>query len=412
MVKILIVDDDSNKIKNLRKLLDRIPEIKSFEIAQDAISAKKNLSQSYFDLLILDLNLPLRVGDDPKPENGINFLNEINKSNRLSKPFHIIGLTAYEELREQFATNFTDELWALIKYDDSSNKWEKQIISKIEYLIQSKRSLAGSDLNEYDFDLGIVTALREPELQSILNLDASWQEFKLPQDSTEYYKGTFRWNDTKISVVAASAPQMGMVASAVLTTKIITSFRPKYIVMCGLAAGIKGIGNLGDILIADITFDGGSGKIKTLDNGDSKFEPDYKSLDLETDLKESFVSCKAKREFLDEIKRKWLGEKPETELNIRIGPLASGAGVIENNKVIEEIKGHNRKLIGIDMETYGIFYAVKHCQKPRPLAAFSIKSISDFADPQKNDTYQKYAAYTSASFLFRFVTEKLFLSLR
>lgn len=146
--------------------------------------------------------------------------------------------------------------------------------------------------------------------------------------------------------------------------------------------------------------------MRTLDDGEAKFEPDYKSLDLETDLKENLLACKSKREFLDEIKKKWAANSPDTELNIRVGPLASGAGVIENKKIIDEIRGHSRKLVGIDMETYGVFYAANNSSKPRPIA-FSLKSISDFADPSKNDNFQKYAAYTSATFMFRFITEKL-----
>jgi len=407
MVKILIADDDSGKIKHLRDVLDRIPEIQSYDVSQDVISAKKYLSRGHYDLLILDLNLPLRAGDDPKAENGINFLNDISRESKLAKPFHIIGLTAFEELKDKFAKNFSDDLWALIKYESNNNKWEKQVTGKIEYLVQSKRSLQNPSNTGYNFDLAIVTALHEPELQSILNLDGNWQDFKLPNDSTEYHKGIFQTTKQKIKVVAASAPQMGMVASSVLATKMIHYFRPKFVAMCGIAAGIKGSGNIGDILITDLSFDSGSGKINTDSNGDAKFEPDYRSLDLETDLKEDLLACKSKREFLDEIKRKWSADSPDTELNLRIGPLASGAGVIENNRIIDEIRGHNRKLIGIDMETYGIYYAVKHCSKPRPEYVISMKSISDFADSLKNDKFQKYASYTSASFMFKFMTEKV-----
>lgn len=407
MVKILIVDDDSNKIKNLRLVIDTIPEIESYETVQDIISAKKLLSNIHFDLLILDLNLPLRIGDDPKPENGVNFLEEINRSNRLAKPFHIIGLTAFDELQRQFSNHFNDDLWALIKYDLTSNLWEKQIRKKIEYLVGSKRSLQNDSDSSYAFDLAIVTALREPELESVLQIDAMWEPFKLSNDSTEYFKGVLQNGSKRIKVVAASAPQMGMVATSVLSTKMISAFRPKYIIMTGIAAGVKGIGNFGDILITDLSFDSGSGKIKTSDRGESKFEPDYKSIDLETDIKEAIISCKSSREYLEEIKRLWQGEKPETDLNLRIGPLASGAGVIENNKIIEEIKGHNRKLIGIDMETYGLFYSARHATKPRPKSAISMKSISDYADNQKNDQFQKYASYTSAAFMHKFVLNKI-----
>ena len=125
---------------------------------------------------------------------------------------------------------------------------------------------------------------------------------------------------------------MGMVVASLLTHKLIVNFRPKQVAMTGIAGGVKGIGNYGDILAADISFDSGSGKIKTDYEGNSIFEPDYKSINLQTDIKEAFQECKGKRDFLDSIKKLWLAKSPTTELNIHIGSLASGAGVIENKK--------------------------------------------------------------------------------
>jgi nucleoside phosphorylase len=407
MLNILIVDDNQNKIKAIRALIEKIPEVSNLETATNIISAKKKLTDDHFDLLILDLGLPLRDGDDPDPQNGINFLAEINKSKRLIKPFHIIGFSAMDEYINKFQQSFEDELWDLIKYEESSTKWEKQIINKINYLIKSKMDLQNPNNFGYKFDLAIITALRSPELDSILDLNANWESFTLENDSTEYHKGIFIKGDQKIKVITACSPQMGMVASSSLTQKLIHNFRPKYIAMTGIAGGVKGIGNFGDLLVADITFDSGSGKIKSDEDGNIKFEPDFKSIELDSDLKEIFISCKGKREFLNDIKAKWPIKNITTELNIHIGPFASGAGVVENKKVIEEIKGHSRKLIGIDMEAYGVFYASKNCSRPKPLAAFSIKSISDFGDQDKNDVYQPYAAYTSANFLYQFVMNKL-----
>lgn len=81
--------------------------------------------------------------------------------------------------------------------------------------------------------------------------------------------------------------------------------------------------------------------------------------------------------------------------------------VLANNKLIDDqIKQHHRKLIGIDMETYGVYYTSIHCSKPRPVA-ISIKSISDFGDSKKDDSHKEYAAYTSANFFYNFVLEEL-----
>jgi len=406
MLTILIVDDNQNKIKDVRKIVEKLAGIDLLETATNIISAKKILRDHYFDLLILDLGLPLRDGDDALPRNGIDFLSEINISDQLIRPSHIIGFSAIDSYIDQFSEIYDSELWALIKYEEDNEEWGNKIINKINYLIKSKQDILNKPPLSYQYDVAIVTALRHPELESLLRLDVSWESFRLNNDSTEYFKGVINKEDYNIKIVAACTPQMGMVAASNLTSKMIHNFRPRYIAMTGIAAGVAGIGNYGDILIADITFDSGSGKIITDENDERIFLPDYRSIDLEPDLKEQFISLKGNRDYLYEIKNKWPINITH-ELNIHVGPFASGAGVIANKKVIDEIKGHSRKLIGLDMETYGVFYATKYSSKPRPKACFSMKSISDFGDSNKNDNYHEYAAYTSANYLYNFVKDKL-----
>jgi nucleoside phosphorylase len=74
--------------------------------------------------------------------------------------------------------------------------------------------------------------------------------------------------------------------------------------------------------------------------------------------------------------------------------------------LIDEIVAHNAKVIGVEMETYGVFLAARLCSGPRP-HALSVKSICDFGDLTKNDEYQRYAGYTSARFLHEFALAQL-----
>ncbi len=103
---------------------------------------------------------------------------------------------------------------------------------------------------------------------------------------------------------------------------------------------------------------------------------------------------------MERIRTGWKGEKPQ-ELKALVGPVASGAAVLAWRPAMEEIAKQHRKLIGVEMETYGVFMAARVCSHPRPLA-FSAKSICDFGDESKQDGYQRYAAFTSAQFLFEF----------
>lgn len=81
--------------------------------------------------------------------------------------------------------------------------------------------------------------------------------------------------------------------------------------------------------------------------------------------------------------------------------------VIASKDEIEKIKEHSRKLLGIEMESYGMFYAAENAIAPRPIYVASLKSVSDFATIEKNNDYQDYASYTSAALLKHLVLNVL-----
>jgi nucleoside phosphorylase len=73
---------------------------------------------------------------------------------------------------------------------------------------------------------------------------------------------------------------------------------------------------------------------------------------------------------------------------------------------VSSIQQHSRKLVGIDMEAYGVMYAAYNSFEPAPLA-FSIKTVSDYADSSKDDSFREYAAYASATLLHRIALKYL-----
>lgn len=410
MINILVVDDNSNKVKNITSALNEFTQISrdNTQIASDLVSARKHLIERQFDLMILDISIPDRHGDDALADGGVGFLRELKTSKRLLKPSNIIGLTAYDDLVNQYSQQFKDDLWLIIKYDEQYDEWKKQLRNKIEYILQLKKEQQESNIN-YDYDLAIVTALHEPELKSVLNINANWESIKYSNDQTTYYIGQFKNESKQLRVVAAATHQMGMAATSVLTMKLIQKYRPKYIAMVGIAAGIKDENrNYGDILVADQSWDYGSGKIKyNEEKCTSYFQPNPTPIPLEPELKEKFLTLKSQCKFVDEIRKNAIGyKKPNSPLSIIIGPMGSGSSVIADEQFVNQIQDQNRKLIGIEMEAYAVFYAAANCSKPRP-TPFILKSICDFADFKKVDDYQEYAAYTSAQYLYYFSLEEL-----
>jgi nucleoside phosphorylase len=368
---------------------------------QDLIQARDACRQKLYDLLILDLRLPNRIGDTTQDMAGCEFVKELNTSTTLLQPFHIIGLTAFEDILDKADPFFENECWRIIKYDTSTNNWHRQLTSKLQYLVSSKKALLETEATRNIYDLGIVTALHVPEYQSILDLPANWKVVKQPNDPTIYNRGIFRNGDKQLSVIAACAQQMGMPAAAVLASKIIVQFRPRYLAMSGIAAAFKGgDAKIGDILITDQSWDYGNGKHKIV--GDKQvFEPDPRSIPLHVDVKELFLHKQAQKAFLSDIQNSWRGMKMDGQLQVHIGPLASGSAVVQDETITTGIKEQSRKLIGFDMETYGVFFAAENSSQPRPIP-LSIKSVCDFADKDKSNDYQSYAAFTSAQYLYRF----------
>jgi nucleoside phosphorylase len=408
VISILLVEDDAHKRQRVVDVLLRVPGITLHDVGvcQDLISARDRLATTRYDLLILDLRIPNRLGDDPDDSGGSAFVKEITLSRTLIKPFHVIGLTAFAEVFDKSDPVFVEELWRIIRYDPGTVDWERQLISKVEYLVASKQEFANAELSSHLVDIAIITALREPELEAVLDLSAGWVEARHANDSTIYHVGAFERDGKRLKVVAAAAHQMGMPAAAVLTMKVIGRFRPRYLMMVGIAAGIRGAVKIGDVLIADQCWDYGSGKRRVVD-GKPVLLPDPKSIPLALDIKERFQHIQAEGQVAFAVESRWRGKRPDdSRLRIVIGPLASGASVVQDETAVEEIKVHSRKLSAIDMEAYGLMYAAENATKPRP-SAVVLKGICDFADERKVDDWQKLAAFASANVAYEYCLSEI-----
>ena len=98
------------------------------------------------------------------------------------------------------------------------------------------------------------------------------------------------------------------------------------------------------------------------------------------------------------MRRGWRGRKHDTDLKVILGPVGSGAAVRTDEEAIEELQAQHRKTVGLEMEAFGVLSAAFASPLPE-VRGFVMKSVSDFADPEKNDNFQEYAAYTSANVL-------------
>lgn len=401
MIKLLIVDDDADKAERVAGVVqDIVGEAhSSISRVESFTQACQALEEDAFDVLVLDVMLPRYDGDSAEATLGIDLLRRIgDRSPRLIPPRYIVGLTAYPEMNAEFGDLFTDESWQLLQFEQGSDVWASRLAKVLVHAV----GIAESDARHAGgYDLGIVTALSGCEMEAVLQLDAGWQKETFKGEGTLYHKGMFESDGQKISVVAATAARMGMTASGALTMLMAHRYQPKVIAMVGIAAGVKG--EFGDILVADQSWDYGSGKSIQEENGDVRFEPAPEPISIDYALRCQLAYFCTLKDVLHRIRNGWNGDAPSV-LSAKIGPVASGAAVLENRWEVERILENNRKAIGVEMETFGVFLAASLCREPRPLV-MSMKSICDFADTNKDDKFQRYASYTSAQFLHEFAFE-------
>lgn len=230
-------------------------------------------------------------------------------------------------------------------------------------------------------------------------------------DSTIYYTGEIKINKRICKVVLPLPYTMGIEASAALTTKVISIFRPKHIFMAGSCAGNKNVSKVGDIIIAEksLNYHGIVAIEKKDATSDKKFMHNISSINGNLKNKLELFS---KSGALKAIQGNFpLKDKIDTSLSCHIGLLVTGSTLVRSGKIIEEINSTYLGVKGLDMETYGLYYASTQVFKDYAPNFVSIKSVSDFGDDSTHKLSAKdrkeYALFTSSNALKTFISEFL-----
>lgn len=244
-------------------------------------------------------------------------------------------------------------------------------------------------------DVLLITAV-DVESEAIRGWSNHWKKFMPEDDSTVYEYIEAGVDDFQHNLVHVQQPEMGMTAAAVFATKSITHFCPQYVIMTGIAAGLDKGAEVGDIMVATDVLNYSGGKYVETDDS-VKLLPDLKNKSMDRALADKLTSPNY-QDVMKQIKNNFEGDSPNHKPKVHFGQIACGTAVVASDAVVtEQIKAHSRKVIGLDMESYGVYFAAQFVKDPG-IKAIVVKSISDFANSQKGDAYQKYAAYTSAEF--------------
>lgn len=404
-MRVLIVEDSAEKLQQISACVfeSGVPE-DALRIAGSVVDAKRALAEAGFDLLILDINLPTRADQSPQKDGGLEILRWLKAKGSAHRPAYIVGTTAYDDAYRSALSEFDNLIWNVIPFSFGNNAWRPRLGNAIATIKQQLVPPFVSDGVTYRIELGVVTAL-ESELAAVRDTSTNWERIPVRNDEGLYFSGTFQDGESKVEFVATCAADKGLPGAAVATTKLIDAFHPRYVAMTGICAGVKGKVGMGDILVADPTWDWGSGKFKQR-GGVEEFHPASYQMRLDEGLRNRVLSLKSNSSWLADTKAAFKGDVPVAPLGVHVGAVASGASVLQSSEAVKRLIAQHKDLIGVEMEIFSLMFACHTASLPRP-KAIAVKSVCDFGDRKKNNKYQPYAAYTSASALRKLVLDGL-----
>jgi len=250
-------------------------------------------------------------------------------------------------------------------------------------------------------DFVIVTPLAE-ERDAVLNrLTGHEQLPPSEEDIRVYYRAEVPvsfpdGSRSRYSVIVLPLARMGQTEAASATGDAVRRWRPRYVLLVGIAGGIEKEGvRLGDVLVSDQVVDY---ELQKLEAGNAEFRwqvhrPDQRLLI-------------AAQNFRDESWRDTTARRyDKRQATVHFGPVCTGNKVIADESLVDQFREVWAKLIGVEMEAAGVANAAS--QASRQPGLLMIRGVSDLADRQKNTSWVKrwrpYACEIAAAWVVEFL---------
>lgn len=261
-------------------------------------------------------------------------------------------------------------------------------------------------------DFAILTPLIEEfkPLKEALKAASCRGEIRIqnPNSTMTYYQYDLQsFSGTIHRVVATFMQRMGNDSAAITTVHTLNDWRPKHILLGGIAGGVDSSEvSLGDVVVADEIFRYDRRR-KERDTGTTWAPSAYPTDRLLLNRSLAF-------KLEDECMREWASECQEGGFEsmemprVHIGNIACGDAVVDSVAMKNKLLELNRTLAAIEMEGGGFLEAV--INQSAVARALVVRGISDYAaeksgtDSGKID-WRAYASSNVAKFIVSFVQQ-------
>lgn len=417
MLNILIIDDSTIKIERVIQVLTEgcgIPN-ESIDTGLTVSDGRRAVAKKCYDLVLLDLVLPILQGDEASEDGGISFIREImSAGSSINVPIQILGLTEKADAYAREKEEFQSLLFNVIHIQQRDNEWVNQLKQTVNYLNRSKDAISRQLTPNSRYDIAIICALPEEftQMQAAFGGQERWKSLSIDEDLPFLFKTIVvtTANNNEVHIIAAMAGRPGVIPTSVLSTIMYIKFQVNTVFMTGFSAGFlsKGLQH-GDILVASSIQDYASGKLKDID-GTVKLLHEIHQVEAPTTItlkmQELIENIDTQPILMSKIKKANLMKNERDSYQISMSATCCGPFVVTSEDVVRELNEQDRKLEGLDMEGYGLYLTSKLLTSREQRGALWIKGIADFASSTKGDDYHKVCSFGSASLLYYFIKEK------
>lgn len=223
-------------------------------------------------------------------------------------------------------------------------------------------------------------------------LALKWERRELHALKIEYWYAVIAKD---YEVVAITPNSMGLADTAIIATGCFETFKPAMAAMIGVCAGRYTCGvRLGHIIVPTQAFHYQFGA-RTKEG----LEPE-----IRVEGVNSRYTTAAKRVGGHNDFAAWMNEnhpatlKPNALPACHVGPMACSDYVAKWEQLLKDAAKMDRKVVGIDMESYAFLRAANRCGMAQD--SFVVKCVTDYADKDKDDSVREWAQVAAARFFF------------
>lgn len=264
-------------------------------------------------------------------------------------------------------------------------------------------------------DIGILTVI-PPELDAATNALVLTEREKAGLHDTVYLRGAVRsmLRGCDYSVVLAGIGTAGNPSAAAMAARMIERYRPRVVLLMGIAAGMRGKVRIGEVVLSErvvayeqaalVVGKDGSHQVQPrpemtraphgLLQDALHYQPDSRRLvEIFERIRGTFPSAAAGQE---EVWRQHVASSIDCKKQITIG---SGEKLLRDPGKLLELRGLHGKVEAVEMEAAGVVEACEQANTPW----FIIRGISDFGDELKDDAFHGFASRAAAAVLADFI---------